>query len=76
VWHREAERLGRLKIDDQLAFGRRLHGKVCRLLAPKNAIDIARRPPKLVDIIRSVGNQAPGGDEIALEVNCGQLPRV
>jgi hypothetical protein len=38
----EAWRLGSLKIDCQLVLGRVLHRQVSRLLAQKNAINIAR----------------------------------
>jgi hypothetical protein len=36
----EAERLGRLKIDDHPVFCRRLHRQVGRLFALKDAIDV------------------------------------
>ena len=71
--HVEAERLGGLEIDHQLVLGRRLHRQVGRLLAFEDAIDIAGRAPVLVDEIRSIGDQATGGDEEALVVDRGQL---
>ena len=39
-WHREAERLGGLKIDQQLVLGWRLHRQLARPFAPQDAIDI------------------------------------
>src|SRR5882757_86542 len=40
--HGEAERLGGLEVDDQFELGRRLHGKIARLLTAENAIDVPR----------------------------------
>ena len=71
--HVEAERLGGLEIDDELVLGRRLHRQVGRLLALQDAIDIAGGAPVLVDEIRPVGDQAAGGDEVAIGVDRGQL---
>src|SRR6266566_7395796 len=56
----EAESLGGLEVDDQLVLGRRLHRKVGRLLALEDAIDIASRPPELVEVIGTVGDEATG----------------
>jgi len=39
--HGEAQRLGGLKVDHQLVFGRRLHRKISRLRALEDAVDIA-----------------------------------
>src|SRR2546422_9764075 len=51
-WNFEAERLGRLQVDDEFVLGRRLHRQGSRFLAPQNAIDIACRPSGLVHPIR------------------------
>src|SRR5207245_10063506 len=56
-WHGEAERLGSLKIDHQLVFGRRLHRKVGRLLALEDAINVGGRAPEVIDLISAVGDQ-------------------
>ena len=69
----EAERLGGLEIDDQFVLGRRLHRQVGRLLALEDAIDVAGGAPVLVDEIGPIGNQAAAGDEVAFEVDRGQL---
>ena len=45
VGHGEAERLGGLQVNRKLEFGRRLHRKVGRFLALKDAIDVASGPP-------------------------------
>jgi hypothetical protein len=45
--HVPAERLGGLEVDNQFVLGRRLHRKVCGLLALEDAIDIAGRAPGL-----------------------------
>src|SRR5262245_226315 len=54
--HGEAKCPGGLEIDHQLVFGRRLHRKVCRLLALEDAINVSSRPPVLVDKIRPIGD--------------------
>ena len=71
--HVEAERLGGLEVDHQLVFGRRLHRQVGRLLALEDAVDVAGRAPILVDDIGPVGDQAAGGDEVAVRIDRGQL---
>jgi hypothetical protein len=40
-WHCKAKRFGRLKVDHQLEFGRRLHRQVGWLLAFEDPIDVA-----------------------------------
>jgi hypothetical protein len=39
-WHREAERLGRRKVDHQLELGRQLDRKITGLLAFEDTADI------------------------------------
>ena len=68
----EAERLGGLEVDRKLELGRCLHRKVCGLIAPNNAIDIAGRAPVHVDVIRSIGDQTAGADEDAIRIDGGQ----
>ena len=63
--HGETERLRGLEIDRQFVLGRRLHRQVGRLLAFEDAVDVARRSPKLIGRIRPVGDQAAAGDEVA-----------
>ena len=68
--HVEAQRLGRLEVDDKLILRGRLHRHVGWLLAFEDAVDLASRAPVRVDPIRPVGQQAAGG---AIEVDCGEL---
>ena len=63
--HVEAERFGGLHVDHQLVLGRRLHGQVGWLLALEDAIDVNGRATVMVVLIRPVGDQAAGGDELA-----------
>src|SRR3954453_2041419 len=42
------------EIDDQLIFGRRLHGHVRGLLSPQNAVDVAGCKPELVSEVGAV----------------------
>ena len=71
--HVEAQRLGGLEIDDELIFRRRLHWHVGWFLALEDAVDVAGRAPVQVNPIRPIGEQAAGGDEGAIEVDCGEL---
>src|SRR6476660_3788535 len=59
----KAEPLGGLEIEREFELGWRLHRKVSGLLAPEDAIDIARRASVLVGEIRAIGNQPTGADE-------------
>ena len=47
--HVEAERLGGLEVDHQLELDRGLDGKLARLRALEDAIDIGRRAPKIIE---------------------------
>ena len=62
-----------LRLMHRLVFGRRLYRKIGRLLALKDAIDIAGRLPKLVDEIRPIRHQAAGSDEEAFPIDRRQL---
>ena len=59
----QTECLSGLEIDHQLVLGRRLYRQVGWLLALEDAIDVARRAPVLVDVIRTIGDQAAIGDK-------------
>src|SRR6516165_9578744 len=72
-WHVEAERLGGLEIDDQLVLVWRLRRKVRRLLALKNAINVASRPAELLQSIIAIRDQAAAGDEVMPVVDRRQL---
>ena len=61
----EAERLGSLQVDHQLELDRGLDGKLARLGALEDAIGVARRAPKIVDVVISVGQQAADFSEDA-----------
>src|SRR6516165_8551960 len=53
----DAKCLGGLEVDHQFEFGRRLNGKVARLLAPYDAIEIGGGASKYVAGVRSVREQ-------------------
>src|SRR5262245_27896699 len=61
--------------DDQLVLGRRLHGKVGRLFAPKDAIDIASWAPVWVDRIGPIGDEAATAGEKTIRIDTGSLNR-
>jgi hypothetical protein len=71
--HFEAERLRGLEVEYKFVPRRRLHRQIGRLLALKDAVDVAGGPPVLIDVIRPIGDQAASGDEGAFEVDRGQL---
>ena len=62
-----------LRLMHRFVFGRCLHRKIGWLLALEDTVDIAGRLPVLVDLIRSVGDQAAGGDEGAVVIDRRQL---
>jgi hypothetical protein len=61
-WNREAKRLCRFEIDNQLVLGWRLHGKIGGLLAFEDAIDVSCGAPVLVDKINAIGDQNATGN--------------
>ena len=61
--HLQPKRLGGLEVDHQLVLCRRLNRQLARLLALEDAIDVARRAPEVVDLLISVGQEAPGPGE-------------
>jgi hypothetical protein len=72
-WNVEAQRLGRIEVDDKLISRRCLHRHVGWLLALKDAVDITGRTPIQVDPIRPIGHQTTGGGKGAIEVYRWQL---
>src|SRR5262245_24650752 len=71
--HFDAERLGGLKIDHQLVFGRVLHREIGRLLPLEDAIDVACRAPEWVGRTRPVRHEPAAGDEEAFPIDRRQL---
>src|SRR6266566_1718898 len=61
--HIEAERLRGLKIDHQLECDGSLDGKVARLLAFKDTINIRRRAPKIIDRVTAIRRQSASFSE-------------
>src|SRR5262245_25412124 len=54
----EPERLGGLEVNHQFELDRGLDGKLARLFALEDAIDIGCRSPIRIDLVNSVGQQA------------------
>jgi hypothetical protein len=52
--------LAAFQVDHRFEFVRRLHRQVGRRLAPEDASDVAAGPPKLIDLIRPVGDEPAG----------------
>ena len=58
-----------LSVDNQLEFGRQLNGKVRRLGATENAIDIGRGAAKYIRLVRSVGKQTAISDRDSVRID-------
>src|SRR6516225_11296335 len=56
-WHRKAERLGSLKIDDQLVLSRGLHRQIAGLFPLEDTVDVDGRTPKDLCHVGAVGHQ-------------------
>src|SRR5215813_10313450 len=67
--HGEAQCLRGLEVDDEFILGRRLHRQVGRLLASKDAVDVAGGAAVLVEEIRTVGDETAGGGEVTQGVD-------
>src|SRR5262245_19749671 len=72
-WHVEAERLGGLHIDDEFVLGRCLNGKVGRLLAFEDAVNVTCCAYVGINGRRPVGEQAATLGEIAERIDRRQL---
>src|SRR5512132_472897 len=68
----ETERPRGLQVDDKLELPRRLHRQVGRFLAFEDAVDVRSSPPKLVDNIGTIGDQAAVGSKYAQGISCRQ----
>ena len=63
--YREAKHLSGFEINSEPGLGRCLHRKLGGLLALEDTIDVGSGLPKLVDNIRTVGDQATiGGKDV------------
>src|SRR5262245_44653666 len=67
--HLEAQGTGGLQVDDEFVLGRGLYRQVGGLLAPEDAVDVARGVLVLVDVISPIGDQAAAGDEEAIVIH-------
>ena len=70
--HREAERLRRLQIDEQLELRRLLHRQFRRFRPFEDLVDVCRRLSVLRREIGSVRGKAAGEDGIAKRINARQ----
>src|SRR4051812_41005740 len=70
--YREAECVGGVEVDHQLVLCRSLHGKIGRLLAFEDAIDVAGCAAVLVDLIWTIETHPARRDEVTLIVDRGQ----
>ena len=67
--HLDAERSGRMKVDDELEFGRLQHWQVGGLYALEDAAGIDADLTKRVREVGSVAHQPAGCDKIAIPIN-------
>src|SRR5215469_2158986 len=69
-WHRKAERLGSLKIDDQLVLSRGLHGQIAGLFSLEDTVDVGGRTPKDLGHLGAVGHQTAARGKEPKWVDC------
>jgi hypothetical protein len=69
--HGDAERLGRLEVDDQLELGSVLDRQVGRLVTLENAAGVDPDLAKRVEIVRSITYQPAGHRGVASRVHRG-----
>src|SRR5215469_1898615 len=75
-WNGQPKCLGGLEVDYQFELGRCLNGKVGRLLAAQNTIDVGCRASPCSDRVEAVGEQTALGCENSGEIDCRQaMPR-
>jgi len=72
----KTEGLCGLHVDHQLELRRRLNGKVARLLAPQDAVDIRCRSAPFINLIGSVGEQSALGCEVPEWIDRRQAVRL
>src|SRR4051812_11357729 len=69
-WNGDAERLGRLEIDDQIEFGGLHNRQIARLFAPQDSTGIATRFAVCFYEISAIGHESPSKDKLSPLVNC------
>src|SRR2546425_8792175 len=67
---RQAERLRRLEVDDQLELRWLLDGQIAGLRTLENLVHVGRGAPEQVSTVRSIGHQAPGIHSLPQWVHC------
>jgi hypothetical protein len=67
--HSKAERLGRFDVDGHLEFDRQLNGKVRRLCATEDAIDIGGGATKDISYVWPVGKQTAAFDGVGRRID-------
>src|SRR6185312_3469477 len=71
--HGKPKRFRCPEIDDEFVPGRRLNWQLGRPFAFQDAVDITGGTPVLVEEVRTIRDQATGGDEGPLEIDRRQL---
>jgi len=71
--HSKVKRLSSFKIENCFVFVWRLHGKIRGLFSPEDAIHITGCLAILVDLIGSIGDQAPSSNKRTVKIDRGQL---
>jgi hypothetical protein len=68
----QPERLCALEVDHEFVPGWCPHRQLCRLRAPEDAIHVAGRATELIEIVRTVGDQAALGNVVTCDVDRGK----
>src|SRR6516164_802609 len=70
--HVESQRVGSLQVDHQFELGRRLHGKIARISALQDPVDVGCGAAEDIGGIDTVGNQTATHSKYAQWIDCGQ----
>ena len=63
------------RVEDRFVLDGRLHRKFGGFVAAQDAVDVARRLPKHVEEVGSVGHETTGGDHVTERVAAGKRCR-
>src|SRR5262249_29256724 len=69
--HTEPQRVGSLQVDHQFELGRRLHGKIARISALQNTVDVGCGATEDIDGIAAVRNETAARSKHTQWIDCG-----
>src|SRR5262249_36804139 len=69
--HTEPQRVGSLQVDHRFELGRRLHGKIARISALQNTVDVGCGATEDIDGIAPVRNETAARSKHTQWIDCG-----